>query len=82
MMSKLNDDWFLPVWAHVLSLLARANDRLALQVGSRRGMDDAIWKILLVGAIAALAIFVLYPLYQRVLTMGTNAVNRVGGAPW
>ncbi len=64
--------------------LAGANKRLTrgLDLRSRRGVDDALWKILVLSLVAALAAGVLFVLGPKLLELGRNAVNRVQSPPW
>jgi hypothetical protein len=60
------------------------NQRLAAGVDlrSRRGIDDALWKILVLSLIAALAAGILFPLGPKLLELGRNTVTKIQAPPW
>ncbi len=68
--------------------LAALNDRLSqrleqgIDLRSRRGIDGAIWTILTVSLVAAIAAAVLFTLGPKLLTLGRNAVTKVQSPPW
>jgi hypothetical protein len=49
---------------------------------SRHGIDDALWKILVLSLIAALAAGVLFVLGPKLLSLGAQAVQKVQAPPW
>lgn len=72
------------VWPLITTLLivgAHAGDALSLQARSRRGVDDALWKIMIVAGIVLIAVTVLIPLVTRVQSMGTSAIGQIPNWP-
>jgi hypothetical protein len=64
--------------------MSTLNERLSqgINLRSRRGIDGAIWTILTVSLVAAIAAAVLFTLGPRLLALGRNAVTRVQSPPW
>jgi hypothetical protein len=64
--------------------LAAVRSRLTGKVDlrSRHGIDDALWKILVLSLIAALAAGVLFVLGPKLLSLGAQAVQKVQAPPW
>ena len=61
-------------------LFERASHGIDLR--SPRGVDDALWKILAIAAVAAIAAAVLFPLVTNLLQLGRNANSRIQAPPW
>jgi len=53
-----------------------------LNLISRRGVDDALWKILVVAGVSVIALIVLFPLVNKILVLGQSAINRIGTPGW
>jgi len=53
-----------------------------LNLISRRGVDDALWKILVVAGVSVIALIVLFPLVNKILALGQSAINRIGTPGW
>lgn len=81
MLQALNNKAVLPLVATLLAFSSRAQNTLALNARSRRGVDDALWKIMIVAGIVLIAVTVLIPLVTRVQAMGTSAVNQIPNWP-
>ena len=64
--------------------LAAVRRRLRGEVDlhSRHGIDDALWKILVLSLVAALAAGVLFVLGPKLLSLGAQAVQKVQAPPW
>lgn len=72
------------VWPLITTLLlvsARTGESLGLHARSRRGVDDALWKIMIVAGIVLIAVTVLIPLVTRVQAMGTSAIGQIPNWP-
>lgn len=61
-------------------MLRRMTKRIALR--SRRGEGNAIWTILIIGLIAAVAATVLFPVGQKIIQMGQDAAGKLQSPPW
>jgi hypothetical protein len=66
--------------AAVRKRLMRVTGKVDLH--SRHGIDDALWKILVLSLIAALAAGVLFVLGPKLLSLGAQAVQKVQAPPW
>lgn len=53
-----------------------------LNLASRRGVDDALWKILVVAGVSVIALIVLFPLVNKILALGQSAIARIGTPGW
>lgn len=53
-----------------------------LNLNSRHGVDDALWKILVVAGVSVIALIVLFPLVNKILALGQSAINRIGTPGW
>ena len=53
-----------------------------LSLRSRRGEGNAIWTILVIGLIAVVATVALFPIGQRLITMGQEAASKLQSPPW
>ena len=53
-----------------------------IQLRSRRGEGNAIWTILIIGLIAAVAATVLFPVGQKIIQMGQDAAGKLQSPPW
>lgn len=53
-----------------------------LNLRSRRGEGNAIWTILVIGLIAVVATVALFPIGQRLITMGQEAASKLQSPPW
>jgi hypothetical protein len=54
----------------------------SLNLSSRRGEGNAIWTILVIGLIAVVATVALFPIGQRMITMGQQAAAKLQSPPW
>ena len=61
-------------------MLRQMTKRVALR--SRRGEGNAIWTILIIGLIAAVAATVLFPVGQKIIQMGQDAAGKLQSPPW
>jgi hypothetical protein len=53
-----------------------------MSLRSRRGEGNAIWTILVIGLIAVVATVALFPIGQRLITMGQEAASKLQSPPW
>ncbi len=53
-----------------------------MSLHSRRGEGNAIWTILVIGLIAVVATVALFPIGQRLITMGQEAASKLQSPPW
>lgn len=64
----------------VSRLAARLEDGLDLD--SREGVEGALWNILTISLVAAIAAAVLFVIGPRVIELGNQAVARIQAPPW
>lgn len=59
-------------------------DRLdeGLDLDSREGVEGALWNILTISLVAAIAAAVLFVVGPRVIELGNQAVARIQAPPW
>ena len=61
-------------------LASRLEDGLDLE--SRDGVEGALWNILTISLVAAIAAAVLFVVGPRVIELGNQAVARIQAPPW
>lgn len=61
-------------------LVARLDEGLDLE--SREGVEGALWNILTISLVAAIAVAVLFVIGPRVIELGNQAVSRIQAPPW
>ncbi len=64
--------------------LTQLADRLdeGLDLDSRDGVEGALWNILTISLVAAIAAAVLFVVGPRVIELGNQAVARIQAPPW
>ncbi len=63
--------------------LLRVQDNVQrVNLRSRRGEGNTIWTILVIGLIAVVATVALFPIGQRMISMGTEAAGKLQSPPW
>lgn len=73
-------------WSAIKQTGLKAGRKLftrSLDGTSRRGVSsEAVWTILLLGAVGALAVAFLFPVFGQVSAMGSKARDNLQTAPW
>lgn len=68
--------------AHTIQRQAATQLADGVDLASRDGIEGALWNILTVSLVAAIAAAVLFVLGPRIIALGNSAVSRVQAPPW
>ena len=68
--------------AHTAQTQALARMNAGVDLTSRDGIEGALWNILTLSLVAAIAAVVLFVLGPKIITLGTQATSKVQAPPW